>query len=127
MEYIQFFFAGSMFFFTLLFIAVMVVAMWKIFTKAGQPGWASIVPIYNIMVLLQITRLPLWIIVAFFIPLVNALAAIYVTWKLGEVFGKGEGFRIGMIILPFIFYPILGFGSARYQGSETVVASEPQL
>jgi hypothetical protein len=104
--------------FALIWLAVavlMVAACWKIFTKAGEPGWAAIVPIYNLVVLLKIVDKPLWWLILFLIPFVNFVAAILVTVALAEKFGKGVGFAVGMIVLPFVFYPILGFGDARYR------------
>jgi hypothetical protein len=104
----------------LIWLAVTVVIIagcWKMFTKAGKPGWACLIPIYNIIVLLEIVGRPLWWIVLFLIPIVNAIAAIIVSFDLAKVFGRGVGFAIGLILLPFIFVPVLGFGSATYQGS----------
>jgi hypothetical protein len=89
---------------------------WKVFSKAGQPGWASIVPIYNVVVLLQVAGKPVWWIVLLLIPVVNLVILILVSISLAENFGKGAGFGIGLWLLPIIFYPILGFGSAAYQG-----------
>ena len=98
-------------------LAVLVIAgLWKVFTKAGKPGWAAIIPIYNIIVLLEIVGKPLWWIVLFIIPLVNIVAAILVNVALAEKFGKGIGFAIGLILLPIVFIPVLGFGSATYRG-----------
>ena len=97
-------------------IILMVASIWKIFVKAGKPGWAAIVPIYNIIVLLEIVDKPIWWIVLFFIPIVSLIAAILIAVALAQKFGKGVGFAIGMLILPFVFYPMLGFGSAQYQG-----------
>ena len=102
---------------TLVWLAVVIlviVGIWKIFTKAGQPGWASIVPIYNLIVLLQVAGKPLWFIVLFFIPIANLVALILVNIALAKAFGKGGGFAAGLILLPVIFLPILGFGSATY-------------
>ncbi|MES2982276.1 MAG: DUF5684 domain-containing protein [Verrucomicrobiota bacterium] len=93
-----------------------IVAGWKVFTKAGQPGWASLVPFYNIIVLLQIVGRPLWWIVLFFIPLVNLVIIIMLMIDLAKSFGKSAGFGVGLVFLGFIFYPILGFGSAQYVG-----------
>ena len=95
-------------------VVLLVAALWKIFTKAGQPGWASIVPIYNLIVALQIAGKPLWFIVLFFIPIANLVAAILVNVALAKAFGKGGGFAAGLILLPIIFLPILAFGSATY-------------
>jgi len=101
----------------MLVVAVlMIVSMWKIFTKAGKPGWASIIPIYNLVVMLQIAQKPEWWIILMLIPLVNLIISIIVAVGIAEKFGKTSGFAIGMILLPIIFYPILAFGDAQYQG-----------
>jgi hypothetical protein len=97
-------------------VAVMLAAMWMIFTKAGKPGWAAIIPIYNLVVLLEIVGKPLWWIILYFIPIVNIVVVILVYAGLARSFGKGGGFVVGMIFLPFIFFPILGFGADRYLG-----------
>lgn len=98
-------------------IALVVIAgLWKTFTKAGKPGWAAIVPIYNLIVMLDIAGKPLWWIILFLIPLVNLIIAILVSIAIAEKFGKGAGFGIGLAFLGIIFYPILGFGDATYRG-----------
>lgn len=104
------------------FIVVLIVALWKIFTKAGKPGWASIVPFYNIIVLLEIVGRPLWWFVMLLIPLVNIVFAFLLAIDLAKSFGKGIGFAMGLIFLSPIFYPILGFGGARYQGPAAATA-----
>jgi len=91
-------------------------AQWKVFKKAGQPGWACIVPIYNTYVLVKIVGKPGWWLLLLLVPFVNIIFAIWVTNLLSKSFGKDEGFTLGLIFLPFIFLPILGFGGARYQG-----------
>jgi hypothetical protein len=101
--------------FYLALIVAIIAGLWKVFTKAGKPGWAAIVPIYNIIVLLEIVGKPLWWIVLFIIPLVNIVAAILVNVALAEKFGKGIGFAVGLILLPIVFIPILGFGDATYR------------
>lgn len=101
----------------LVFAVIIIAAMWKIFTKAGQPGWAAIVPLYNYYVLLKVVGRPGWWIILLFIPLVNIVIAFMVTYDLAKVFGKGVGYFLGLLFLGFIFYPMLGFGSAQYQGS----------
>lgn len=110
--------AGVMIFLVLYFafIIFLVASIWKIFTKAGQPGWAALVPIYNLVVLLQVVGRPIWWIVLMLIPLVNLVIFIMVAIDLAKSFGKGAGFGIGLAFLGFIFYPILGFGSAQYVG-----------
>lgn len=89
---------------------------WKIFVKAGREGWKSIIPIYNTYVLLEIVGRPGWWLILFFIPFVNFVIAIIVIIDLAKSFGKGVGFGIGLILLGFIFVPILAFGDATYQG-----------
>lgn len=110
--------AGSMLFFIIYFaiIILLIASLWKIFVKAGKPGWAAIIPIYNTVILLEIIGKPLWWIFLFFIPGVNLVIGIWTMNLLAKSFGKTEGFTIGMIFLPFIFYPILGFGDAVYAG-----------
>ena len=100
----------------LVMIVAAIAGMWKVFEKAGQPGWASIVPIYNLIVLLQIVNKPIWWIVLLLIPLINIVILIMVSIALAEKFGKGGGFAVGMVFLPFVFYPMLGFGDERFQG-----------
>lgn len=111
----------------LLFVALLVliiVSMWKVFTKAGQPGWASIIPIYNMWVLIQIAGKPGWWFILMLIPFVNLVVGIIVVAALAARFGKGGGFAAGLILLPIIFYPILAFGDAKYSGP---VAGPPPI
>lgn len=98
-------------------VFILVIAgVWKVYSKAGQPGWASIVPIYNLVVLLKIVARPLWWLILLLIPAVNVIVAIIVSIDLAKRFGKGTGYGLGLAFLPFIFYPMLGFGSASYRG-----------
>ena len=94
----------------------MIAGMWLIFTKAGRPGWAAIIPFYNIYTLLKVVGRPGWWLILYFIPLVNVVIEIIVFLNLAKSFGKGGGFAVGLIFLPFIFVPILGLGSPRYVG-----------
>jgi len=87
---------------------------WKLFVKAGKPGWAVIIPIYNAYVLLKITGKPGWWLILYLIPLVNFIIAIIVMYNLALRFGKGVGYTLGLIFLGFIFMPILALGSAKY-------------
>jgi hypothetical protein len=96
-------------------LVLVVVSMWKIFEKAGKPGWAAIIPIYNLIVVLQIAGKPVWWFFLYLIPLVNVVIAIMVTVAFARAFGKGGWFAVGLIFLGIIFYPILAFGSAQYQ------------
>jgi hypothetical protein len=91
--------------------------IWKTFIKAGQPGWASIIPLYNLYILLKIVNKPGWWLLLFFVPLVNIVIAIIVALEVAKAFGKSSGFGIGLALLGPIFYMILGFGDARYQGA----------
>ncbi len=103
----------TLFFFAMIF--VMIAAQWKVFTKAGQPGWACLIPILNFLVILKLVKRPMWWILLFLIPFVNFVTLLIVLVDLAKAFGKGIGFAIGLIILGPIFYLILGFGSATYQ------------
>jgi uncharacterized protein DUF5684 len=98
------------------FVILMIAAWWKIFSKAGQPGWAAIIPIYNWIVWCKIVGRPWWWILLMLIPFVNFIIWIILIIDLAKSFGKGAGFGIGLLLLPIIFFPILGFGSAQYQG-----------
>jgi hypothetical protein len=100
----------------LLIALLLIVAMWKVFTKAGQPGWASIIPIYNLYIWCKIVGRPWWWIILMLIPLVNFIICIILCIDLAKSFGKGVGFGLGLALLGIIFFPILGFGSAQYQG-----------
>lgn len=89
---------------------------WRVYEKAGKHGWACLIPIYNFFVLLQIVEKPDWWIVWMFVPLANLIVFIWVTNLLSKSFGKDEAFTLGLLFFSFIFYPILGFGNATYQG-----------
>lgn len=106
----------GMFVFIELALAVFMIAtLWKIFAKAGKPGWACLIPIYNLIVMLEIAGKPVWWFLLFFIPVVNLVIMILVLAGLATNFGKGGGFVVGLILLPIIFYPILAFGGAQYR------------
>ena len=106
---------GPIFWICWLAIFVLIIAsLWKVFTKAGKPGWACIIPIYNIVVLLEIVGKPIWWIILLLIPLVNIVVLIIVYVALARAFGKGVGFALGLIFLGIIFFPILAFGSSTY-------------
>jgi hypothetical protein len=98
-------------------IVLIIAGFWKVFEKAGQPGWAAIVPIYNAYVLCKIAGRPGWWTILFFIPIVNFVIAVIVSLDVAKSFGKGAGFGVGLLLLGFIFYPILGFGDAQYVGA----------
>ena len=99
--------------FVIALIVFFVIVEWKIYEKAGQPGWACLIPIYNIIIFLRIIGKPWWWIILFMIPGVNIVFAIWATNLLSKSFGKSEGFTVGLILLGFIFYPILGLVDAE--------------
>lgn len=101
---------------SLLIVLVVIAGIWKTFEKAGKPGWAAIIPIYNIIVLLEIAGKPIWWIILFLIPCVNIIVSLLVFIAVAKAFGKSEVFGIGLWLLGFIFFPILGFGDAKYVG-----------
>jgi hypothetical protein len=106
----------------LIIAVLMIAALWKVFSKAGQPGWAAIIPIVNTYFLCKVAGRPGWWVILMFIPIVNLIIWIIVSIDVAKNFGKGIGFGIGLALLGFIFYPILGFGSAQYQGPSAAVA-----
>jgi hypothetical protein len=91
-----------------------IVSLWKVYVKAGQPGWGAIIPIYNLYLKLLIAGRPGWWILLYLIPFVNIVIAIIVEIDIAKNFGKESIFGVGMFFLGFIFYPILAFGSAEY-------------
>ena len=109
-----------MLFFVILFelaiIGFYVYVGWKLYEKAGQPGWACIIPIYSTIVMLRIVGKPWWWLLMFFIPGVNIVFLVWMMNMLSKSFGKDEGFTVGLVLLGFIFYPILGLGDAKYLG-----------
>jgi hypothetical protein len=104
--------------FQLIFAVTIIASMWKVFTKANESGWKSIIPFYNLLVMLRIVRLPGYFLLLWFIPLVNLYAVIRTYHRFSRSFGKGGGFTFGLICLPLIFWPILAFGSSEYQPIE---------
>ena len=98
-----------------LFIGIIIIPWWKIYEKSNQPGWSVLIPIYSTLVLLKIIEKPWYWLILFCIPLVNLVFLIWSTNLLSKKFGKDEGFTVGLLFLPFIFLPILGYGSSEYQ------------
>ena len=111
------FLAGIGVTFFIVYLAIIVVAiagMWKTFEKAGQPGWASIIPFYNYYIMGQIGGVKNWWLI--FIPIVNIYIIFVMMIAIAKSFGKDTAFGIGLVFLGFIFFPVLGFGSATYLG-----------
>ena len=107
---------GTLMFFYLAFLVVYAIGAWKMYEKAGHPGWAALIPIYNFYVLLKIVGRPGWWLILMLVPFVNFVIWIIVALDLAKSFGKGTGFALGLIFLSVIFILILGFGDARYVG-----------
>jgi uncharacterized membrane protein len=109
-------------------IAVIAIAgQWKTFEKANQPGWACIVPFYNLYIMLKIAGKPEWWLILFLIPGVNIIFIIWTYNMISKSFGKDEGFTLGLTFLGFIFWPILGFGDATYLGPYGEKSATPNL
>jgi hypothetical protein len=95
-------------------VVIVIVAFWMLFTKAGKPGWAAIIPFYNIWVAWEVAGKPGWWLVFYFIPIVNIVFWVIWCLQIAPRFAKGTGFAVGIIFLPFIFVPIMGFDSSKY-------------
>jgi len=110
---------GAMMGMIILYLAlclIMAISGWKVFSKAGKPGIASIIPIWNIVVMVEMAGKPVsWVLLILLVPCANIYFAIMLMIELAKRFGKSSGFGIGLILLPFIFWPMLAFGSAQYQ------------
>ena len=107
---------GILLFIYLALFVVFIASFWIIFTKAGEAGWKSLIPIYNLIILLKIVGREWWWILLMLIPIVSLVILIIVYNDLSKSFGKGTGFTVGLILLSFVFFPILAFGPARYLG-----------
>lgn len=97
-------------------IVLWLASMWKVFAKADQPGWAALVPIYNAYVMLKIGDNPGWYLLLMLVPLVNLYAFGKMYVGIARAFDKGIGWGVGLWFLPFVFFPLLGFGDATYHG-----------
>lgn len=95
---------------------LLLVSLWKVFVKAGKPGWAAIIPFYNNYCLFDMTFGNGWLFLVTFVPCVNVIMLIIAYVKLAKAFGQSTGFAVGLIFLPIIFMPILAFGDAQYMG-----------
>jgi hypothetical protein len=117
MEYYEFPVIPAWLIYTWIAIAIIeLISLWKVFEKAGQPGWAALIPFYNIYIMTRIAGKPaiwtLWCV----IPFINLVFIVWLYNIFCKSFGKDEAFTVGFIILPVIFWPILGFGPAKYLG-----------
>ncbi len=98
----------------LIIVVLILVSLWKVFEKAGRPGWAAIIPFYNFYIMLEVVSKPGWWLILMFIPVVNFVVGFIVCLALAEKFGKGTAFAVGLFFLAFIFLPILAFSDAVY-------------
>ncbi len=108
---------GPVMFISFAVMIIMLVSQWKLFTKAGRPGWACLIPIYNLVVMLQIVGKSPWLILLMLIPIANFVFAIMLQIWVAQAYGKSTAYGIGLLFLPVIFYPMLAFGSSEYQGA----------
>jgi len=99
-----------------IFIA-MIAGMWAVFTKAGQPGWGAIIPIFNVYCLMKVAGRPGWWLILMFIPIVSLVIWIIVSIDIAKAFGKSAGLGIVIALFPFVALPILGFTDAQYVGA----------
>ncbi|HEY5369681.1 MAG TPA: DUF5684 domain-containing protein [Hanamia sp.] len=111
--------------FYIAFVVFIVAAVWKTFEKAGQPGWACLIPIYNYYILAKIGGVKNWWLI--FIPLINIYIIFVIAIAVAKSFGKDTGFGIGLVFLGFIFIPILGFGAAKYIGPNGIHPMDDEI
>ena len=112
---------GTIFWIVIFAVLVLqIIAMWKLFKKAGKPGWASLVPIYNTYIMCEIGEKAWWYVLLTFVPVVNIFALFMIYYGIAKKFGKEIGFAIGMFLLPPIFFMILGFGKSSIAVDENV-------
>jgi len=107
---------GVLWFLYIAAIVAFIAGLWMVFTKAGEDGWKSIIPIWNVLILLKIVGREWWWIILMLIPIVGFIVWIIVALDLAKSYGRGTGFGIGLIIFPYIWTIILGFGSDTYKG-----------
>lgn len=117
---------------TMIFAIFFIFCMWKMFVKAGKPGWAAIVPVYNAIVLMEIIGRPTWWFAYIFLPMIPVIGwiaavvvGVIIAIDLAKAFGKDTGFGILLAFLPIVGYPMLAFGDAQYVGKSAPVASVP--
>lgn len=118
-------FGGFMFVWMFIIWFIAIVAFWKVFEKAGQEGWKSIIPFYNMWILFEIAGRPGWWMFGLFIPFVNFVLLIVLSLDIAKAFGKSTAFAIfGLLIFSFFGYMIIGWGDATYTKPSTEVATE---
>ncbi len=105
----------GMLLFNLLVVVGVIAGIWKVFVKANKPGWAALVPIYNLFVMAEVGGKPSWWAILMFVPLVNLIVLVLICMGVAKNFGKSELYGIGLALLGFIFFPLLGFSDAKYR------------
>jgi len=119
-------FLGIIFMVCAAIAVVMIIGLWKVFVKAGQPGWAVLIPIYNSYILLQIAGRPGWWLLLFFVPLVNIAILAIVSIDLAKSFGQSAAWGVILLfLLSGIGYLVLGFGNYKYIGPPARLAISP--
>ena len=106
--------------FSLILNIIMIISYWKIFKKKGKPGWATLVPIYNVIVQIQVANLSMIYFLLLLIPFVNIYAIIKINISLAKSFNKSTGFGIGLLLLPIIFVPLLAFSEEEDKKQPTI-------
>jgi hypothetical protein len=105
--------SSTMMLFILAVVVLMIAATWRVYERAGEPGWAVLVPIFNIYILCKVARMSPWWMLAVIIPIVNIIFAFATSFGVAKRFGKGAGYGLGLALLPFIFWPLLAWGDAQ--------------
>lgn len=108
--------------------AFYIIAAWKVYIKAGQSGWAAIIPIYNIYILMRIIGRPGWWVLLFLIPYVNLAISIVVVIDLAKSFGRSVKFAIlGLLLFPFVGYAMLAYGEDKYLGPQGLIKKKATI
>jgi uncharacterized membrane protein YhaH (DUF805 family) len=105
-------------------VVATIAGRWKAFEKAGHPGWASLVPIFNVYLTFKIGGNSGWWMLGLFVPVVNFFVVGKMNVDAAKAFGKGVGFGLGLLFLPFVFWPLLGFGDDSYRQSGRTAVHE---
>jgi len=114
---------GTILLVALALAVVLIIGLWKVYVKAGQPGWAVLIPFYNVYILLKIAGRPGWWLVLCLIPLVNIVIALLVAIDVAKAFGQSAVFGVILLfLLSGIGYLVLGFGNYKYVGPATAAA-----
>ena len=103
---------------TVVITLVILAATWKLYQKAGQPGWAAIIPIYDTYIMFKLAWGSGWMFLLLFIPIVDVVVYLMLLWKLAKAFGKGVGMFLMLLLIHPVGLMILGFGSAAYIGTD---------